>query len=300
MLLRGCGSAGLGTAPVPPAVLLWHCGTVEQQGEGSQPVVPSKVFPSGAAGRLGVTLPGCPWGSPLQSDISAARRALVMAGEGQRRLQHSSAQSCAHFAAGSGQCQHLWCCHWPGMPLSHPGRAGAGEDGHITSSWSRFCLTWAPQGQCARQCPAVVTSGSCSGARLAQALWSCLLAHSGCPPGSVWCLAGSWGSPSPLNCLKSCGKMHLSLSELSHVLAQVLECTGGLQGRGGPWEGKLELSRSVGSEHQGVPKEPLHCRDPWGWRESGCAGAPLGSSAWGAVGSKCHCWTFLVPGTTGC
>lgn len=145
------------------------------------------VFPPELTGGLVSShLASVPQGSPLQRDISAARHALVMAGEGREETPALlSSQSCAHFTAGSGQCQHLWCCHWPGMPLSHPGRSGAGEDGQITSSWSQFlphvvCFSWALQGQCARLCPAVVTSRSCSGARPAQGLWHCMLASSEC------------------------------------------------------------------------------------------------------------------------
>lgn len=163
----------------------------------ASPWWPARCSPVELPGGSVSPCPGCPWGSPLQRDISAARHALVMAGEDRGDSSAPQLRAVPRFAAGSGQCQHLWCCHWPGMPLSHPGRAGAGEDGHITSSWSRFCLTWAPQGQCARQCPAVVTSGSCSGASLAQALWSCLLARSGCPPAlcGAWQVAG--GAPLP-------------------------------------------------------------------------------------------------------
>lgn len=128
-----------------------------------------------------------PRGSPLQRGISAARHTLVMAGGGKEETPTLlGSESCAHFAAGSGQCQHLWCCHRPGMPLSHPGRSRRREgwaDYLILEPVpaSRGLLSWAPQGQCARQCPAVVTSRSCSGARPGQGLWSCLLACSRCP-----------------------------------------------------------------------------------------------------------------------
>lgn len=70
------------------------------------------------------------------------------------------------------------------------------------------------------------------------------------------------------------------------------------QGHGGPWARELETSRSVGSEQHGVPKGPLHLS--WSLELEGdtVVGHPQGAVPEDAVGSRCHCWTFLAPGTT--
>lgn len=197
MLLRGCGSAGLGTALVPaPCCWLgrWHSISGSSRVRETSLWWPARCSPLELTGGLGSPCPASvPWGSPLQRGISAARHALVMAGEGREETPELlSSQSCAHFTAGSGQCQHLWRCHRPGMPLSHPGRSrrGGGWADYLILEpvpASRGLLSWALQGQCARHCPAVVTSRSCSGARPTQGLWIA----QGVPspaPGSVWFL----------------------------------------------------------------------------------------------------------------
>lgn len=192
-----------------------------------------------------------PWGCPAAGGHLCRQARVAAAGGGTEETPRLlSSQSCAHFAAGSGQCQHLWCCHRPGMPLSHRGRSrrGGGWAHYLILEpvpASRGSLPWAPQGHCARQCPAVVTSRSCKWSQTGPAplelpvglLRVSLALHQGLCGARM--RAGSWGSPSPLGCVKGCGRTHLSLSELSHIPAQVLECTGdrGTGGMGVPGKG---------------------------------------------------------------
>ncbi|XP_036250194.1 uncharacterized protein LOC118693605 [Molothrus ater] len=174
------------------------------------------------------------------------------------------------------------------MPLSHPGRSGAGEDGQITSSWSRPCLTWCARLGTARPlCQAVPCRchlQSCSGAGAAQGLWSCLLGVPLPCTGSVWCVR-FLGEPLCPQLHRGLCRDALVLSELSHVLPRVLECS---EGRApGAWrgrEGKLDTSRRVGSEHHGAPTGPLHLS--WSLELEGeqLWWAPTGSSARGC------CW----------
>lgn len=278
MLLRGCGSAGLGTALVPPPVLL--AGTVARCHSRVRETSlwwPAGCFPLELTGGLGS--PKCPPGLPA---AEGSRHTLGMAGGGREETPTLlSSQSCAHFAAGSGQCQHLWCCHRPGMPLSHPGRSrrGGGWADYLIlepAPASRGWLSWAPQGQCARPCPAVVTSRSCSGARPAQGLWSCLLACSRCPqPCTMVCVVlGCVQVPGEPLSPKLCKGHTCSFQSSPSSFPRCWRAWH--QGHGGPWEGKMDTSRSVGSQHQSVPKGPLHCCGPWSWRGSSCGGAPTG------------------------
>lgn len=213
--------------------------------------VASKVFPTGA--DRGSVSP-CPAGVPR---APRCRGTSLVAGEGREETPTLlSSQSCAHFAAGSGQCQHLWCCHRPGMPLSHPGRSRRGRMGTLPHPGASPASRGSFTGHRKASVPGSALPLSPPGAAVEPDRprpfgAACWLAQ--CPPGSVRCpqvqLPG--GAPLP-------SAAQRSLSELSHILAQVLACPGGHQGHGGAWEGRLEPSRSVGSEHPGVLKGPLH------------------------------------------
>lgn len=126
---------------------------------------------------------------------------------------------------------------------------------------------------------------------------------------------GSWGSPSPLSCAKGCGRTHLSLSELSHILPQVLEHTGGHGTRAwGSLGWEAGHSRSVGSEHHGVLKGPLHLSWSlglegewlwWGTHREQCLGMLLAADVtagpfWcsvpqGSGGDKASPWPATPP-----
>lgn len=105
-----------------------------------------------------------------------------------------------------------------------------------------------------------------------------------CPvPGSVWCLGACrfLGEPlSPQLCEGLWEDTLVPFRAVPHPSPGAgMHRRVRHQGHGSPWEGELETSRSVGSEHHGVLKGPLHLS--WSLELEGDTVPPTGSSAQG-------------------
>lgn len=214
------------------------------------------------------------------------------------RVAGASPDLSATRAAGSGQCQGSWRCHWPGAPLSHPARSQAparGRTGRLPHPGASSRLTWfawlgtaSPERQampfpfhlCLRAVPELQWSQTGPGPlelpiTLPRASLTLRQGAVRCS-GACGCLVGTlspqlhkglWEDvlvPQPSqSCPASCP---------GHQSVQESMAAGAI---GVPGEGELRQVGSMGSEHRGVQDGLLH-RDPsWSlgsWRVSGCGG----------------------------